>query len=187
MEWFWGEIEKIFKRSGEGFNLILALSYVDDARTLTQTFPKGTRFSKDKFIVTEEEPIGSAEEWTRQAFQEASNSVAKCLQFTTELQSDFDDFWLPTLDMALKILPRENVLTFRYYEKPMTTNWVLPAISEMERHQKFQILANDLVRRLRRTDPLILESDVARIIDSYDDKLEYSGYSWEERLEILES
>ena len=48
-------------------------------------------------------------------------TIEDFLKFTTETEEDFEDGWLPTLDMALKVSP-ENQILFKYWEKPKNTN-----------------------------------------------------------------
>ena len=61
-----------------------------------------------------------------------------------------------------------------------------PTVSAMDQESKLKILGNDLVKRLRKTDPLIIIKEVRKIIDNYEDKLIYSGYPWHQRLRFLE-
>ena len=60
----------------------------------------------------------------------------------------------------------------------MSSSRLLPGASAMVPEQQNQILANDVVRRLLRTDPELLSSEAPRILNDYDTGLEYSGYSW---------
>ena len=127
MEWFWIRIKAIFLESGQLYTLHLGMSYVDDVRALIGAFPKGTRFSDGKFRQSgEDDGLLTREEVTKRAFQDAINSVVKCLKFTTELQNEFEDNWLPTLDTEMKTLAKENRITLRFYKKPMSSSWLLP-------------------------------------------------------------
>ena len=87
----------------------------------------------------------------------ALKSVSSHLDFTTERPDDFADHWVPTLDFKIGQDHENNRYTHNFYEKPMNSKWVLPAISSMDPSTKRQILANDLVRRLCRVDPAELQ------------------------------
>ena len=94
---------------------------------------------------------------------------------------------MPTLDFKIGQDFQANRYTHNFYEKPMNTKWVLPHISAMDPEPKRQILANDLVRRLSRVDPLSLDTLAVPVVNKYNRKLIYSGYSLEDRLRIIEA
>ena len=77
----------------------------------------------------------------------AMNSINPDLEFTAEVPEDFEDKKLPTLDF--KTWPEiDRKLNFVYYEKPMRTQFLIMKRSAMSDHQRYQILSNELIRRL---------------------------------------
>ena len=78
---------------------------------------------------------------------EAMNSVNPDLKFTTETQEDFPHERLPTLDFEIWI-GSDNKVTHSYFQKSMKSPMVIMERSGMARHQKFNILRNELSRRL---------------------------------------
>ena len=75
--------------------------------------------------------------------------VEPYLRFTVETGEDpgFGG-WLPTLDTNIMVT-KENIVRYKYYEKPTTTQITILKHSAMAENSKIQILANDLVRRLK--------------------------------------
>ena len=76
--------------------------------------------------------------------------VYNCLKFTTEL-GEGEENWLPTLDIKLRV-ERKNVESYRFYEKPSTTNVMMQKRSSLDENSKVKILSDDLERRLAHTD-----------------------------------
>ena len=60
--------------------------------------------------------------------------VFEFLRFMTEIGEEYEDGWLPTLDISLKVEEETGEVKCKFFENPTTS--------------KTQILANDLVRRL---------------------------------------
>ena len=69
------------------------------------------------------------------------------MNFTFETGEDYTDKWLPTLDTSLRV-GEDNVVEYKYYEKPTTTNSTIRKTSAMGEKAKIQSLSNDLLRRL---------------------------------------
>ena len=68
-----------------------------------------------------------------------------------ETKEDFGgEGWLPTLDTEIKISP-ENMILFRYWEKPTNSNRTLDRRTAMGENSKMQILTQEVIRRLGNT------------------------------------
>ena len=77
--------------------------------------------------------------------------VESYLEFTTETGEEYQDGWLPTLDVSLKIDHNTNKVWFRFYEKETTTKRTVQKQTAMNENSKVQVVTNDLVRRLLNT------------------------------------
>ena len=106
------------------------------------------------------------------------------LHFTVESGADYGDGWLPTLDTSL-VVSNNNMVNYRYFEKPTTTNTTLRSTTAMEENSKMQCLANDLVRRLLNTKAELPSSVREEVVDKYGMKILTSGYSKEQTKLIL--
>ena len=76
------------------------------------------------------------------------------LQFDLELEEDFEDMKLPTLDTAIWMSRTEDLtvkINYIFYEKPMNSVYVILENSAMDYRSKFMILSQDLIRRLLNT------------------------------------
>ena len=69
------------------------------------------------------------------------------LKFTAELEEEFEDHKLPTLDFKEWLLNNGH-MNHTYFEKPMKNQILLMKRSAMATSQKYTILANELTRRL---------------------------------------
>ena len=155
MESWARDYRSILEKSG--LLVSLMAGYVDDGRQVVSKLDLGMRFCADskKFQFSEE---GLKEDEERRMSGEsenqrmarlctpAMNSINSDLRFTTESQEDFQTERLPTLDFEVWI--ENNKIRHSYYQKPMKTPFVLMFRSGMSYRQKFQILTNELSRRL---------------------------------------
>ena len=94
--------------------------------------------------------------------------VEDFLKFTVETGEDFDG-WLPTLDTSLKV-GDNNVIKFKFYEKPVGAEQTVQQRSAMGEDSKVQILSNDLIRRLSNCSVDIGAEEKRRIVDKYGQK-----------------
>merc|ERR1711954_64016 len=79
--------------------------------------------------------------------RDAMNHINPDLVFTTETQEDFSTERLPTLDFEIWI-SENNFIKHSYYQKSMKTPLTIMERSGMGYQQKYQILTNELVRRM---------------------------------------
>ena len=66
------------------------------------------------------------------------------LQFDLELEEDFEDMRLPTLDTAIWMSRTEDLtvkINYIFYEKPMNSVYVILENSAMDYRSKFMILS----------------------------------------------
>ena len=149
----WGErYLDILDRST--INTTLLKIYVDDVRQIKD----GMRYDAVKedwiwSVEAEEENVKirvegeTVDARMARILQPAMNSINGDLVFTTELQEDFPDGKLPTLDFKMW-LEEDQEVNHTFFEKSMKTQLQLPRRSAMSEKQKISILSNDLNRRL---------------------------------------
>ena len=186
--------QDILKRSG--LTTFLLAGYVDDGRQVTSTLCPGMRFGTEsnKFEFSgealkediEKQISGeTANQRMSRVCVSAMNSINPDLKFTTECQEDFPDGKLPTLDCAIWI-DEDNVIHHTYFQKSMKTPFVIMERSGMSYHQKFQILSNELVRRLSNVKiETIPHHEVIQIIEQFINELKTSGYSLKQARELV--
>ena len=155
------EYKQILTRSD--VKVLLLAGYVDDGRQGTTTINQGYRFSKsDKKFIFSEESLAEDQKLqengettnTRMAriCLTAMNSINEDLEFTVETEDEFIDKKLPRLDFSIWQEP-DGTLNHTYYQKNMKTPFVIMSRSGMARQQQYQILSNELTRRLQNIHP----------------------------------
>ena len=101
--------------------------------------------------------------------------VYSFLKFTTKTEEDFEDRWLPTLDLSLKVDAVNNI-NWKYFEKPTTSRTTIQHRPAMGDKTVKQILSNDMVRRLLNTGEGLPKEEIAKVVDGYWCKLLRSGH-----------
>ena len=128
----WGEkIREILSRSN--INTYLEMLYVDDCRFVISTLARGYRFDEKKkeFVFSKdfekednEEDLSDKVRMARE-LQKVMNSIYSNLKFTVEVESDFINLRLPTLDCELFQKSTEDYnrqkLIYSFYEKEMNS------------------------------------------------------------------
>ena len=100
--------------------------------------------------------------------------VVKCLKFTTEISSDFEDNCLPTLDLSLWV--KDGKIAYKFFEKPTAASVTVQLNSAMEENCKMKSLSNDVMRGLLNTGRDLPTAQKTRVVDHFSQKLLNSGY-----------
>ena len=74
-------------------------------------------------------------------------------------------------------IEENNIVSFKYYEKPTTTNTMVQKRSALNENSKQQILANDLIRRMGNTDERQGKDVIGDVVDQFAKKILTSGYN----------
>ena len=118
---------------------------------------------------------------------DAMNDINPDLKFTTETQEDFCHERLPTLDFEMWV-GEDNKISHSYFQKSMRTPMVIMEKSGISRHQKFQILTNELSRRLSNIQiEKIEKQEIIEKIEQFTSELKNSGYAWKQAKEMVSS
>ena len=97
--------------------------------------------------------------------------VENFLDFSTEFGDDYQDGWLPTFDVGLRVEHLTNQVLFRFYEKETTTKRSVQRPTAMNENCKIQVVNNDLVRRLQNTCETLGAEEYSKVVDQYARKL----------------
>ena len=163
------------------------MRYMDDGRAFLSPIRSGWRWSNGRMtfkkVWQEEDRNLGGLEVTRRILDSSMQEVLNCLRFTTEV-GEGEEAWLPTLDLMVRV-EKGNKVSFRYYEKPTTTNVMVQRRSAMEENTRHQILSNDLIRRLGNTDKDQEDTVFGRVVDQFGKKILTSGYSLSQTRKIL--
>ena len=172
----------INKLEDQGVDIKLYFRYMDDGRSLLHPFHHGWRWSEDGRLQyskswAEEDGHLTPTEVTKRILLNSMRDVEPYLRFTVETGED-PEFggWLPTLDTNVMVT-NENIVRYKFYEKPTTTQITILKNSAMAENSKIQILANDLVRRLKNSSLELGKEQKVEVLDGYSQKLVNSGYA----------
>ena len=114
-------------------------------------------------------------EITKRIVEGTMKGLEEYLVLTMETESDFENGWLPTLDTELKVTA-DNMVQYRFYEKPTNPNTVLHMRTAMAEDSKIRSLSNEVIRRLLNTSEDVPDSVRCEILDRFAQKLYNSGY-----------
>ena len=152
-----------------------------------QPIKRGWRWEKGSLVYCKKWELEdwdvTPEERTGQIMKETMQGVETYLQFTVETSEDFDG-WLPTLDTNLRV-EDDNQVSYKFFEKPTSTNTVIRRESALSENQKIQILSQDLIRRMLNTKEDLAVEYKTRIIEDYSQKIINSGYSRDQVKRII--
>ena len=179
----WGELV-----GNSGLVIALYMRYMDDGRKFLHPIKRGWRWIDNTLQYTlrweMEDLVKTPMEMTRGIIEKSINGIMQFLEFTTETGDDYADGWLPTLDTSLRVNGR-NIVEYRYYEKPTTTNATIRKTTAMSENPKIQCLSNDLIRRLLNTKEELPCEYREEVIANYGRKLLTSGYGRDQVKKIL--
>ena len=116
--------------------------------------------------------------------REIADDVDDMLKFTTDVPSKYDDMKMPVLDMKVG-LNDQNEVEYVFYEKPMKSKMVIGKASALPNNVKMKTLTQEVFRRMHNTKETILEEHKSTMLTEYMKKLKTSGYTQEERYNIL--
>ena len=155
------------------------MRYMDDGRTVLPPFRVGWRWHevRIKYCMrwAREDKGISAIERTRNILMDSMRGIEDFLTFTTETEEDFSDGWLPTLDVALRVSPL-NQIQFKFWEKPTNSNRTIDRRSSMGENMRQQVLTQEIVRRLGNTCKGLDNELYEEILNDACQKLINSGY-----------
>ena len=184
------KMKRVFEDAG--MRLYLGSSYVDDVRIVIQKISPGWDYDviTGKLIFNaalvndhEMEDREHSSSRTRTLLLKIFNNLNRDLNFTLELPEDFEDLWLPTLDTSLRL--ENGKISYRYYEKSMSTQYCMRRSSALSWNCKVASLTQEVIRRLLNTHQEILTSSRDQILENFWRKLRISGYSQSESLKII--
>ena len=175
----------------------LLAGYLDDGRQESSSFPEGVGYNKETRLFEHSEAAlkedlarkkegESLNQRMARVCSAAMNAINPDLVFTVEVQEDFQNERLPTLDFQAWL--SNGVISHSFYQKPMKTPYVLMARSAMAQQQKYQILSNDLTRRLSNIlVSAVSFQEILDIINQFTKEIKSSGYSVRQAREIIMS
>ena len=113
----------------------------------------------------------------------AQNSINEDLEFTQEVPEDFKDNRVPTLDTTWWQM-EDMTINFSYFEKAMRTPYVIMKRSAISDNSRYNILSNELVRRLSNMSKEgTTQEEKIEVVENYIQQCKTSGYNRHETRE----
>ena len=190
----WGEKYRMILTKAS-LKIALLSSYVDELRQGTQCLRFGMRYdqismefvwnmeaeSEDK-ILREVDGEKNNKRMARVCL-EAANSINRDLEFTMETPEDFEGERLPTLDTDWWQMEVYQ-LNHEYFEKTMRTPYVIMKRSAISDNSRYNILSNELVRRLgNMSKEGTIHDEKEEVIENFIKQCKTSGYNRHETRE----
>ena len=153
--------------------------YVDDGRLVLYPIRSGWRWHKGGLWFREdweqEDQFLTAIERTKRVISSAMQGLTECLSFTVETQDDFEDGWLPTLDIKLRVMDG-NQIAYTFYSKPTASKKCLQAGTALNHNCIVQSLSNEVMRRLANISIHLGIDERVRVMDDFSQMMVNSGH-----------
>ena len=175
------------------FDLYLLLFYVDDTMAATEELEPGCRYVKEerRVKVVEEEIEAdrqvAGDLRTAKVLADIANDIFYYIQFTVDCPSANVSGWMPLLATEVRVAA-DNTIDYRFYEKPISSKYVMMRNSAMSAKVKMNTLTQEVIRRLRNTRVTLPWNEFqAKILTEFSKKMARSGYPEGYRAEVIKS
>ena len=122
--------------------------------------------------------------------RDIANSIHKSISVKVDYPSNHTNKRLPILDTEMWIeeigvngTMRHQIL-YSYYEKDMSSKYLIHKNSALSNQSKINILVNDLVRVMKNTSLRVNGEEKRTNIQHYMNKMQFSGYEKDERIKV---
>ena len=172
------------------FELYLHKFYVDDHNLAMEEPPPGARWREGKVVVIPEEVEADCllpgDQRTALVIKEVANSICQFTTFSTDYPSAHTNGQMPLLDIQISVLP-DNSISWRYYEKDVTSPFTILNSSALPGKVKRISLVQEGLRRLRNTRPDLVPRLRSELLENLCEKMMISGYPEEFRAGVIRS
>ena len=117
--------------------------------------------------------------------KDIGNSIFDCIQFTIDVPSLNENGRLPVLDLNLRVA--NNKFEHEFFQKPCTSEIVIPYTSAHSRKMKMSVLVEEGVRRLRNHSRGLEWERSRQVMEEWSRKLRRSGYPETMRHEVIKA
>ena len=172
------------------FQLYLHKFYVDDHNLAMEELPPGAIFREGKVTIIPEEVEADSllpgDQRTALVIKEVANSICQYTSFKTDFPSANETGLMPLLDIQIEVLP-DNTISWRYYEKEVTSPFTIMSSSAMPGKVKRISLVQEGLRRLRNTRPDLVPTIKKELMENFAEKMMASGYNEKFRAGVIKS
>ena len=156
----------------------LFIRYVDDIRQYLFPINEGWCWNQNRWYYNpDKKDDRTQEERTVQELCKSLSSILPCIDLTMETQGDFENNFLPTLDLQTHVRSNGEI-EYKYFSKPMASGLVIQKGTALSQQTIFSSLRQDLVRRLLNTSDHIDQHVKVDIVEQYIQSLVNSGHRY---------
>ena len=182
-----------------GCRLYMAKGYEDDLRFWLDKLELGTRWTGQTLAWREEweeEDIQEGvtrERVTARELNKLMNQVSGDIEMTVEIEEDFMDKHIPTLDtkMCIKYFKEEGVevpqVVYSFFKKPTSSKLCMLETSAQPNTVQQSALCQEVIRRQLNCCSRTTVTERLEILKGFSSTLTRSGYSREQRNKIFEA
>ena len=88
--------------------------------------------------------------------REMMSSILAEFQFTTEMEHDFEDNCIPTLDTSMRMEP-DGSISYKFFKKSVASPFVMMEKAAISCNSQNSSMAMEVLRRLRNTSEVVPE------------------------------
>ena len=163
-----------------GIEVEISARYIDDIRDILRAIRRGVVWNGKQLVIDEQQKVEDERrnvtptKKTSEVLNSIMNYVHKNLHFTMEINEDFPNNRLPTLDMEIWI--ENSRIMYKFWEKPMAAKTVIHRESALSENSKIASLSQEVMRRMKNTSEDVSMKERVGVINQYCTKLHSSGY-----------
>ena len=109
--------------------------------------------------------------------QKSFNSIFEFLRLTTECQDDFENKYLPTLDVETRI-EMDGYIKYKFFSKPMKNNMVIQNGTGLSQDIVFSSLRQEVIRRLSNTCERVASDEKIGLLEDFTQLMINSGHKF---------
>ena len=177
----WWDRELKIRLEHEGIILKLYSRYVDDGNIVIKSEPNLNEYNnkqKEKKIM--------------EKVKDVANSIHKSISVKIDYPSNHGNQRLPILDTEMWIVEvdvggtKKHQIIYSYYEKEMSSKYLIHKKSALSNQSKRNTLINDLVRVMKNTSLKVGDDESQSNIQHFMNKMQFSGYEKDKRIKVCQ-
>ena len=163
--------------------LLLYSRYVDDGNIVVKCQPDNP---DEEYEIDRERK----EKEIMEKIKIIANSIHDSISVKVDYPSNHANKRLPILDTEMWIKEiqvnetKKHQILYSYYEKEMSSKYLIHKKSALPNQAKINILANELIRVMKNTSTQVKEAEKQRNIQHFINKMQFSEYGKEERIHV---
>ena len=191
----WWDQQILQKLALVNITCILYKRYVDDINSALKGNIRGKRYVNGELVYSEEKMEEDKDKEQNALMMELvrriDNEIRRSIQLEVDYPSKYQDNKFPILDLKVwlqkRILDGRRRIMYEYYEKEISSKWMIHAEAALAMQTKRTIITQQLLRVLLNCSQDLPWEHKAEKANQMMMKIQYSGYGKEFRHDIAKS